>query len=111
MLQDPAAFPERVERHRPKLVAIYEDDFNFLSKMCLTRMREVAWQMAETPILLARRSSHTVPMPAITPRNICNMASTTYYWEKRNLRWSNFAGSYWHQESNEWHCRAGKLRC
>jgi radical SAM superfamily enzyme YgiQ (UPF0313 family) len=28
------------------VVAIYEDDFNFLSKMCLTRMRELAWQLA-----------------------------------------------------------------
>src|SRR5262249_41597602 len=26
---------------------IYEDDFNFLTKMCLTRMREVAFQMIE----------------------------------------------------------------
>src|SRR3984893_12338017 len=31
--------------HKPKIVAIYEDDFNFLTKMCLTRMRELAWQM------------------------------------------------------------------
>ncbi len=30
-----------------KIVAVYEDDFNFLSKMCLTRMSEVAWQMAK----------------------------------------------------------------
>ncbi len=29
-----------------KIVVVYEDDFNFLSKMCLTRMREVAWSMA-----------------------------------------------------------------
>lgn len=29
-----------------KIVVVYEDDFNFLSKMCLTRMREVAWDMA-----------------------------------------------------------------
>jgi len=47
MLQDPAGFPELLERHQPRFVAIYEDDFNFLSKMCLTRMREVAWQMTE----------------------------------------------------------------
>lgn len=47
ILQDPAGFPEFLARHRPRFVAIYEDDFNFLSKMCLTRMREVAWQMSE----------------------------------------------------------------
>jgi len=45
MLQDPETFPEYLERHKPKLVVIYEDDFNFLSKMCLTRMRQVAWAM------------------------------------------------------------------
>lgn len=46
MLQSPADFRESLHYHRPKCVAIYEDDFNFLSKMCLTRMREVAWQMS-----------------------------------------------------------------
>lgn len=48
MLNDPiAGFPDAFRRHRPKLVAIYEDDFNFLSKMCLTRMRELAWWMID----------------------------------------------------------------
>jgi radical SAM superfamily enzyme YgiQ (UPF0313 family) len=46
MLQNPAEFREALHYHRPKCVAIYEDDFNFLSKMCLTRMREVAWQIS-----------------------------------------------------------------
>lgn len=36
---------EALRVHRPKIVAIYEDDFNFLTKMCLTRMRELAWEM------------------------------------------------------------------
>jgi radical SAM superfamily enzyme YgiQ (UPF0313 family) len=36
---------EALKIHRPKIVAIYEDDFNFLTKMCLTRMRELAWEM------------------------------------------------------------------
>jgi anaerobic magnesium-protoporphyrin IX monomethyl ester cyclase len=57
MLQDPeAGFREALRKHRPQIVAIYEDDFNFLTKMCLTRMREVAWQMIET----ARRSGARV---------------------------------------------------
>lgn len=48
MLNDPAAgFAEALRAHRPSIVAIYEDDFNFLTKMCLTRMREVAWAMIE----------------------------------------------------------------
>jgi anaerobic magnesium-protoporphyrin IX monomethyl ester cyclase len=48
MLSDPVAgFPDALKKHTPKLVAIYEDDFNFLSKMCLTRMRELAWWMID----------------------------------------------------------------
>ena len=40
-------FEQSVRRHRPRLVAIYEDSFNFLSKMCLARMREEALRMIE----------------------------------------------------------------
>ena len=48
MLEAPAdSFLARLEQERPKIVAIYEDDFNFLSKMCLTRMRDVAWDIAK----------------------------------------------------------------
>jgi anaerobic magnesium-protoporphyrin IX monomethyl ester cyclase len=38
---------EALRVHQPKIVAIYEDDFNFLTKMCLTRMRELAWEMID----------------------------------------------------------------
>src|ERR1700757_3502468 len=48
MLQAPeAGFAEALKRHQPKLVAVYEDNFNFLSKMCLTRMREIAFDMLD----------------------------------------------------------------
>ena len=48
MLEDPVSgFPAALRSHAPKVVAVYEDNFNFLSKMCLTRMREVAFAMAE----------------------------------------------------------------
>ncbi len=48
MLKAPeAGFREMLQEHQPKIVAVYEDDFNFLSKMCLTRMRDVAWEIAE----------------------------------------------------------------
>jgi radical SAM superfamily enzyme YgiQ (UPF0313 family) len=47
MLTEPAThFAAAFEKHRPRIVAVYEDDFNFLSKMCLTRMRRVAAQIA-----------------------------------------------------------------
>jgi radical SAM superfamily enzyme YgiQ (UPF0313 family) len=39
-------FLKALETHRPHLVAIYEDDFNFVTKMCLGHMRELACQLA-----------------------------------------------------------------
>src|SRR6201994_2166046 len=49
MLQDPVSgFLGMLRQEKPRVLAIYEDDFNFLSKMCLTRMRDVAWQLAQT---------------------------------------------------------------
>ncbi len=47
MLTDPAGFRDALHRYQPRIVAVYEDDFNFLSKMCLTRMREIAFDMAQ----------------------------------------------------------------
>ncbi|RRA49634.1 B12-binding domain-containing radical SAM protein [Acidipila sp. EB88] len=46
LLEPEVAFADALRRHRPKIVVVYEDDFNFLSKMCLTRMRDVAWSIA-----------------------------------------------------------------
>jgi radical SAM superfamily enzyme YgiQ (UPF0313 family) len=44
--QEPeAGLLDALRVHQPKIVAIYEDDFNFLTKMCLTRMRELAFEM------------------------------------------------------------------
>lgn len=57
MLEEPSSgFASALVRHQPKIVAVYEDDFNFLSKMCLTRMREVAWEIARN----ARAAGATV---------------------------------------------------
>ncbi len=51
MLTNPEdSFQAALEQHNPKIVVIYEDNFNFLSKMCLTRMREVAYQMLEASL-------------------------------------------------------------
>jgi radical SAM superfamily enzyme YgiQ (UPF0313 family) len=35
-------FAESIARHRPSLIVVSEDNFNFLTKMCLVRNREVA---------------------------------------------------------------------
>jgi radical SAM superfamily enzyme YgiQ (UPF0313 family) len=52
MLNDPSeGFPEAVRKLHPKVIAIYEDNFNFLSKMCLSRMREVAFEMIDAATL------------------------------------------------------------
>ena len=48
MLNDPRrGFQAAMEKHRPRVVVVYEDNFNFLTKMCLTRMREVAYHILE----------------------------------------------------------------
>lgn len=46
-LEDPAAvFAKTVRRESPSLVMVCEDDFNFLTKMCLSKNRELAFWMA-----------------------------------------------------------------
>jgi anaerobic magnesium-protoporphyrin IX monomethyl ester cyclase len=40
-------FEEALRRHKPRFVVLYEDSFNFLVKMCLTRMREAALCMSQ----------------------------------------------------------------
>jgi anaerobic magnesium-protoporphyrin IX monomethyl ester cyclase len=48
MLNDPEReFEAALQQHKPRIVVVYEDNFNFLSKMCLTRMREVAYGILE----------------------------------------------------------------
>lgn len=34
-------------QHKPRYMVIYDDTFNYLTKMCLTRMREAAFRMSE----------------------------------------------------------------
>ncbi|HVW86477.1 MAG TPA: radical SAM protein [Bryobacteraceae bacterium] len=48
-LQDPeSGFRAALEQYRPDLVAICEDDFNYITKMCLARNRDLAFRMART---------------------------------------------------------------
>ncbi|PWT98022.1 MAG: B12-binding domain-containing radical SAM protein [Terriglobia bacterium] len=39
-------FRRALEQYQPRLVAVCEDNFNFLTKMCLLRNRELAFEMA-----------------------------------------------------------------
>src|SRR5512133_1732945 len=36
---------EALDQHQPRYAILYEDNFNYLSKMCLLRMREAAFKM------------------------------------------------------------------
>jgi anaerobic magnesium-protoporphyrin IX monomethyl ester cyclase len=47
---------EALDRTEPRFAVLYEDNFNYLSKMCLLRMREAAFRM----IHLARERGATV---------------------------------------------------
>jgi radical SAM superfamily enzyme YgiQ (UPF0313 family) len=52
-----------LRRHRPAVLVIYDDDFNYLTKMCLTRMREAAFTLAS----LGRREGCTVVVHGSDP--------------------------------------------
>src|SRR5512135_2616987 len=45
-----------LDQHRPSFAILYEDNFNYLSKMCLLRMRQAAFSM----IRMARERGCTV---------------------------------------------------
>jgi len=38
---------QALDEHRPQYAILYEDNFNYLSKMCLLRMREAAFKMIQ----------------------------------------------------------------
>jgi anaerobic magnesium-protoporphyrin IX monomethyl ester cyclase len=47
LAESTAEWSTALERARPRLAVIYEDSFNYLSKMCLLRMREAALDMID----------------------------------------------------------------
>ncbi|HLE27734.1 MAG TPA: radical SAM protein [Anaerolineales bacterium] len=48
MLADSEAeWAAALDEHRPRFACLFEDNFNYLSKMCLLRMREAAFRMIE----------------------------------------------------------------
>lgn len=38
---------QALDRHKPQYGVIFEDNFNYLSKMCLLRIRQAAFTMSE----------------------------------------------------------------
>jgi anaerobic magnesium-protoporphyrin IX monomethyl ester cyclase len=51
LAESEAEWQAALARHHPKLAVIYEDNFNYLSKMCLLQMRQAAYNMID----MARR--------------------------------------------------------
>ena len=47
LAESEAEWAEALDRHRPRVAVIYEDNFNYLSKMCLLRMRQAALTMID----------------------------------------------------------------
>lgn len=45
-LDDPDAISPVLQSFRPDMLVIYDDGFNYLTKMCLTNMREAAFEMS-----------------------------------------------------------------
>ena len=47
LIDSPEKIIPVIETHKPDYLVIYDDGFNYLTKMCLTNMREAAFRMAE----------------------------------------------------------------
>jgi anaerobic magnesium-protoporphyrin IX monomethyl ester cyclase len=46
-VSNPAEVIPAIESHQPDFFVIYDDGFNYLTKMCLTNMREAAFKMCK----------------------------------------------------------------
>ena len=58
LIESPEKIIPVIENEKPAYLVIYDDGFNYLTKMCLTNMREAAFRMAE----IAKRKGITVIM-------------------------------------------------
>ena len=47
LIDSPEKIIPVIEKEKPDYLVIYDDGFNYLTKMCLTNMREAAFRMAE----------------------------------------------------------------
>ncbi len=66
-VSDPAAIEKVIETTTPQILVIYDDGFNYLTKMCLTNMREAAFRMAE----IAKQRGCTVIMSGSDATDHC----------------------------------------
>src|SRR5215467_5224596 len=56
LAESESEWDQALQRSQPSIAVIYEDNFNYLSKMCLLRMRQAAFEM----IRMARERGCTV---------------------------------------------------
>ena len=56
LAQSITEWADALERHQPRFAVIYEDGFNYLSKMCLLKMRQASFEMMD----IAKRVCPTV---------------------------------------------------
>src|SRR5258707_15391731 len=56
LAESESEWDQALERSQPRIAVLYEDNFNYLSKMCLLRMRQAAFAM----IGMARQRGCTV---------------------------------------------------
>lgn len=47
LAESPQEWAAALDRYQPRFAVIFEDNFNYLSKMCLLNMREAAFQMSK----------------------------------------------------------------
>jgi len=69
LLDNPFTIQSVLEEKKPKYLVIYDDGFNYLTKMCLTNMREACFEM----IALGKKQNCTVI--------ICSSDATDHYKE------------------------------
>ncbi len=55
--ENAAAILPSLDRFQPDVLVLYDDDFNYLTKMCLTNMREAAFEMIQ---LAKKRGIHVI---------------------------------------------------
>ncbi|EDP71047.1 Mg-protoporphyrin IX monomethyl ester oxidative cyclase [Flavobacteriales bacterium ALC-1] len=67
LLDNPIEIKPYLEAQKPKIFVLYDDGFNYLTKMCLTTMREAAFEM----IKIAKKLNCTVV--------VCSSDSTDHY--------------------------------
>ncbi|MBS1601036.1 MAG: B12-binding domain-containing radical SAM protein [Bacteroidetes bacterium] len=76
-VEDPEEVRRLLEGQRPDFFVVYDDGFNYLTKMCLTNMREAAYRM----IQLARRQGCVV---------ILSSSDSTDHWKEYLERGADF---------------------